>query len=165
MSIVAEHMNHFVTTARPDQTLEEGAQLMVERKVGAAVILTQGTVVGIISERDVMGAVARGMVPWNTKLEDLMTRDPLCASPEMETHHAIALMLDHGFPPLPVVANGKLGGIVTSRPLLAGRARPTSVVGAPRGAPPARLVGGVTLHPEEHRDSPRRDVELLSHVA
>ena len=85
MSTVEEHMNHSVTTARPDQTLEEGAQLMVERKVGAAVILTQGEVVGIVSERDVMKAVARGMVPWNTKLEDLMTRDPLCASPSMGT--------------------------------------------------------------------------------
>jgi len=118
MSIVAEHMNPAVTTARPDQTLEEGAQLMVERKVGAAVILTQGKVVGIFSERDVMRAVARGMVPWNTKLEDLMTRDPLCARPEMDTHEAIALMLDHGFRHLPVVDNGKLVGIVSSRHLL-----------------------------------------------
>ncbi len=107
MSTVAEHMNRTVTTARPDQTLEEGAQLMVERKVGAAVILTQGTVVGIFSERDVMRAVARGMVPWNTKLEDLMTRDPVCARPDMETHEAIAL-----------IDNGKLVGIVSSRHLL-----------------------------------------------
>src|SRR2546427_11631610 len=95
MSTVEEHMNQSVTTARPDQTLEEGAQLMVERKVGAAVILTQGTVVGIFSERDVMRAVARGMVPWNTKLEDLMTRDPGCARPATEAHQAIALMSDH----------------------------------------------------------------------
>ena len=118
MSRVEEHMNPHVTTARPDQTLEEGAQLMVERKVGAAVILTQGEVVGIISERDVMKAVARGMVPWNTKLDDLMTRDPLCASPAMSTHEAIALMLDHGFRHLPVVDNGKLVGIVSARHLL-----------------------------------------------
>lgn len=118
MSTVAEHMNRTVTTARPDQTLEEGAQLMVERKVGAAVILTQGKVVGIISERDVMRAVARGMVPWNTKLDDLMTRDPLCARSDMDTHEAIALMLDHGFRHLPVVDDGKLVGIVSSRHLL-----------------------------------------------
>jgi CBS domain-containing protein len=118
MSTVEEHMNQSVTTARPDQSLEEGAQLMVERKVGATVILTQGEVVGIVSERDVMKAVARGMVPWNTKLEDLMTRDPVCAIPSMDVHEAIAIMLDHGFRHLPVVDNGKLVGIVSARHLL-----------------------------------------------
>ena len=118
MSTVEEHMNQSVTTARPDQSLEEGAQLMVERKVGATVILTQGVVVGIVSERDVMKAVARGMVPWNTKLEDLMTRDPVCASPSMDVHEAIAIMLDHGFRHLPVVDDGKLVGIVSARHLL-----------------------------------------------
>lgn len=118
MATVREHMNTTITTARPDQSLEEGAQLMVERKVGAAVLLTQGVVVGIVTERDVMKAVARGMVPWNTKLEDIMTRDPLVANPEMDVHQAVAVMLDHGFRHLPVVEDGKLIGIVTARHLL-----------------------------------------------
>ena len=120
-------MNHTVTTARPDQSLEEGAQLMVERKVGAAVILTQGVVVGIVTERDVMKAVARGMVPWNTKLDDLMTRDPLVATPDMDVHQAVAVMLDHGFRHLPVVEDGRLIGIVTARHLL------RAAEGEPRG--------------------------------
>jgi CBS domain-containing protein len=118
MSSVKEHMNPYVLTARPDQTLEQAAQAMVERKVGAAVVLTQGTVVGIITERDVMKAVARGLVPWNTSLESIMTKDPLAADPEMSTHDAIALMLDHGFRHLPVIDDGKLVGIVSARHLL-----------------------------------------------
>lgn len=118
MSTVGDHMNTSVTTVRPDQVLEEGAQVMVERRVGAAVVLTQGVVVGIFTERDVMKAVARGMVPWNTKVEDIMTRDPLCAFPGMSTHEAVTLMLDHGFRHLPVVDGGKLVGIVSARHLL-----------------------------------------------
>lgn len=118
MSSVKDHMNPYVLTARPDQTLEQAAQAMVERKVGAAVVTTQGTVVGIISERDVMRAVARGLVPWNTSLEEIMTKDPLVATPSMATHDAIALMLDHGFRHLPVVDEGKLLGIVSARHLL-----------------------------------------------
>lgn len=118
MASVKEHMNPYVLTARPDQTLEQAAQAMVERKVGAAVVLTQGTVVGIITERDVMRAVARGLVPWNTSLEEIMTKDPLFAVPDTTIHDAIALMLDHGFRHLPVIDDGKLVGIVSARHLL-----------------------------------------------
>ncbi|GAC1370950.1 MAG: hypothetical protein NVSMB32_15260 [Actinomycetota bacterium] len=136
MSTVGNHMNTSVTTARPDQTLEEGAQLMVERKVGAAVVLTQGTVVGIITERDVMKAVARGLVPWGTTLGDLMTRDPLCANTAMNVHEAINLMLDHGFRHLPVVDEGKLVGIVSARHLLRAAEVPGESAGpAPAAAP------------------------------
>lgn len=118
MPTVGDHMNHSVTTARPDDTLEQAAQSMVERTVGAAVVVTQGKVVGIISERDVMKAVANGLVPWNTRLEDIMTKDPLVATPEMSTHQAVAMMLDHGFRHLPVVDGEKLVGIVSARHLL-----------------------------------------------
>lgn len=118
MSTVDELMNTSVLTARPDQTLEQVAQAMVERKVGAAVVQTQGTVVGIVTERDVMRSVARGMVPWNTTLEMIMTRDPLPATPGMDVHQAIAIMLEHGFRHLPVVEEGRLLGIVSARHLL-----------------------------------------------
>lgn len=118
MSTVGELMNTSVLTARPDQTLEQVAQAMVERKVGAAVVLTQGAVVGIITERDVMRSVARGLVPWNTRLETIMTRDPLPATPAMAVHEAVDIMLQHGFRHLPVVDGGKLLGIVSARHLL-----------------------------------------------
>lgn len=118
MSTVGEHMNRNVTTARPDDTLEQAAQSMVERNVGAAVVVIQSHVVGIISERDVMKAVARGLVPWNTHLEDIMTKDPLVATPASSISEAVSLMLDHGFRHLPVVEEGKLVGIVSARHLL-----------------------------------------------
>ncbi|HWD07919.1 MAG TPA: CBS domain-containing protein [Actinomycetota bacterium] len=118
MTILREHLNPYVLTARPDQTLEQAAQEMVERKVGAAVVLVQGTVVGIVTERDVMRAVARGLVPWNTSIEEIMTKDPLFATPETDVHDAITVMLDHGFRHLPVVDEGKLVGIVSARHLL-----------------------------------------------
>lgn len=118
MSTIDGLMNTSVLTARPDQTLEQVAQAMVERKVGAAVVVTQGIVVGIVTERDVMRSVARGLVPWSTSVETIMTRDPLRVTPSMSAHEAIAIMLDHGFRHLPVVDDGKLLGIVSARHLL-----------------------------------------------
>ncbi|MGH2706939.1 MAG: CBS domain-containing protein, partial [Actinomycetota bacterium] len=72
----------------------------------------------IVTERDVMRAVARGMVPWNTRIEDVMTADPVSVPPDMATRDAIALMLKGGFRHLPVVKEGQVVGVVSIRDLL-----------------------------------------------
>jgi len=130
MASIEEHMKRNVLTATPDRTLEQAAQAMIERQVGAAVIVSQGTVVGIVTERDVMKAVARGMVPWNTRLEDIMTRDPICAPPTTDLHEAVNMMLEGGFRHLPVVESGKLVGIVSTRDLLRASEEPSGTVRA-----------------------------------
>ncbi|MGH2731541.1 MAG: CBS domain-containing protein [Actinomycetota bacterium] len=111
-------MKSFVLTVAPDHTLEEGAAAMIERKVGSAVVLSGASLVGIVTERDVMRAVARGMVPWNTRIEDVMTADPVSVPPDMATRDAIALMLKGGFRHLPVVKEGQVVGVVSIRDLL-----------------------------------------------
>jgi CBS domain-containing protein len=125
-------MKRNVLTTTPDRTLEQAAQNMVERSVGAAVIVKDQAVVGIVTERDVMRAVALGMVPWSTKLEDIMTRDPICTKPSMDIHEAIAMMLEGKFRHLPVVDDdGKLIGIVSTRDLLRAAEEPSGSVHAP----------------------------------
>ncbi|MGH2705260.1 MAG: CBS domain-containing protein [Actinomycetota bacterium] len=111
-------MNRSVLTMNPEQTLEEAAQYMIERQVGSAVVVSNGAVVGIVTERDVMRAVARGLVPWNTKLEEVMTREPITASPDGTTAEAAQVMLEHGFRHLPVVEGTQLVGIVSLRDVL-----------------------------------------------
>ncbi|MGH2770311.1 MAG: CBS domain-containing protein [Actinomycetota bacterium] len=111
-------MKSLVLTVAPDHTLEEGAAAMIERKVGSAVVLSGASLVGIVTERDVMRAVARGMVPWNTRIEDVMTADPVSVPPDMATRDAIALMLKGGFRHLPVVKEGQVVGVVSIRDLL-----------------------------------------------
>jgi CBS domain-containing protein len=74
-----------------------------------------------------MKAVARGMVPWNTHLDDVMTRDPICAPPTTDIHDAVEQMLEGGFRHLPVVEDGKLVGIVSTRDLLRAAEEPTGL--------------------------------------
>lgn len=118
MATIQQHMNPRVLTVGPLDTLEQAAQAMIERKVGSAVVVKDGAHAGIVTERDVLRAVARGTVPWSTKIEDVMTADPICAEPEVEISKAMQMMLEGGFRHLPVVQDGKLVGIVSLRDLL-----------------------------------------------
>ena len=122
MFSIDEHMNRYVLTVGPQQTLEEGAQAMMERRVGSAMVVAKAGFIGIITERDVLRAVANGRVPWSTKIEDVMTSEPICAPPTIDVREATSLMMEHGFRHLPIVENGKLIGILSLRDILmAGR--------------------------------------------
>ena len=121
MSRIEEHMSRFVVTVSPDQTLEVAAQMMIERSVGSAVITLNGAIEGIVTERDVLRAVARGLVPWNTKVVDCMTPKPLTVSPSDIAEDAIRTMVNGRFRHLPVVDKGVLVGIVSLRDLMGWR--------------------------------------------
>ncbi|MGH2689268.1 MAG: CBS domain-containing protein [Actinomycetota bacterium] len=124
MSRIEEHMSRYVVTVSPDQTLEVAAQMMVERSVGSAIILNNGAIEGIVTERDVLRSVARGLVPWNTKVVDCMTPKPLTVSPSDLAEEAVRTMVNGGFRHLPVVEKGNLVGIVSLRDLMGWRPPP-----------------------------------------
>lgn len=129
MSRIDQHMNRFVLTISPNETLEQAAQAMMERRVGSAVVVSKGVNVGIVTERDVLRAVARGTVPWSTKISEVMTAGPVSIPPHVDTAEATQLMLENGFRHLPVVENGSLVGIVSLRDLLVAAYRPMEAAG------------------------------------
>lgn len=125
MSTVEETMSRAVLKVRPEDTLEQGAQAMIERRTGSAVVTDlDGRLVGIVTERDVLRAVAHGRVPWSTKIEDVMTCDPVSVPPDTETSEAIQTMLKGGFRHLPICKEANLVGIVSLRELLKAQALP-----------------------------------------
>lgn len=137
MSTVEERMNRHVLTVTAEQTLEEGAQAMMERRTGSAVVVKGQRFVGIVTERDVLRAVAHGRVPWSTKIADIMTADPISIPPDTQTSEAIKLMIDGGFRHLPISSDGQsLLGLVSLRELLRATALPKiGVTIVPDGGP------------------------------
>lgn len=97
--------------------LDRAAQTMVERRIGSAVITDKDEVVGIITERDVLRAVARALVPWSTPVSDCMTAEPETVTPLTTAAEALSTMLAHGFRHLPVISEEGLVGIVSLRDL------------------------------------------------
>lgn len=96
-------------------TLKEAAELLDARKVGAMVILNEaGMVNGVISERDIVRAVARGgPAALKSSVADSMSRQVVFARPTDTVEHAMDSMTDRRIRHLPVVAGQRLLGVVS----------------------------------------------------
>jgi CBS domain-containing protein len=117
MAQVADHMTPDVLTVTAESSLREAAAKMVERAVGAVVIVDGESVQAILTERDVMKAVAAGAA-GDAPAADWMTQHPDTIEPSDTMDHAAALMIHGGYRHLPVVEGGKLVGIVSIRDLM-----------------------------------------------
>jgi len=96
-------------------SLKEAAELLDSRKVGAMVILNEGgALIGVISERDIVRAVARGgPAALKTLVSDAMTRQVVTAKPRETIEAAMDRMTDRRIRHLPVVESGRLMGVVS----------------------------------------------------
>ncbi|HXF97112.1 MAG TPA: CBS domain-containing protein [Gaiellaceae bacterium] len=128
MAPVAEHMTRTLLTIAPEATVREAAARMVERGVGAVVVLDGEALLAIFTERDVLRAVAAG-APGEARVAEWMTRHPDTIEPTDTTEHAASLMIHGGYRHLPVVEERRLVGIVSIRDLM----RVALADSAPRG--------------------------------
>jgi len=117
MPVVANHMTKDLLTLEADVKLGDAAKRMAERGVGAVVVLAGDRLAGILTERDILKAVATGFEP-GSRVSDWMTRHPETIESEDTTDHAAALMIHGGFRHLPVVDAGEIKGILSIRDLM-----------------------------------------------
>ncbi|HYI75212.1 MAG TPA: CBS domain-containing protein [Gaiellaceae bacterium] len=117
MPPVSEHMTRSLLTISTEATLGDAASAMAERGVGAVVVLEDDAIAAILTERDVMKAVAAGQ-DGGAPVTEWMTRHPDTIEPDDTTDHAASLMIHGGFRHLPVVDDGKVVGIVSIRDLM-----------------------------------------------
>lgn len=104
-----------VITIKPAMLVSEAASILAEKRIGGLVVSKDGNSAdGILSERDIVRSLAmRGASCLNDKVEDLMTRNPVCCSKQDTSDAVLARMTDGRFRHMPVVADGKMVGIVT----------------------------------------------------
>jgi CBS domain-containing protein len=117
MPVVANHMTKDLLTLEAEATLAAAAKRMAERGVGAVVVLAGERLAGILTERDILKAVATGFEP-DARVSDWMTRHPETIESDDTTDHAAALMIHGGFRHLPVVDGGEIKGILSIRDLM-----------------------------------------------
>jgi len=104
-----------VITASESMTVSEAAGVMREKKAGAILIVNEGKLAGIFTERDALyRVVAEGRDAKTTRLADVMTRDPRTIHPDKPFAEALQIMHDGGFRNVPVVENGRPVGIVSA---------------------------------------------------
>ena len=106
-------------TASARMTVDEAARLMKQSKFGAVMVVENGKLVGIFTERDALfRVVAEGRDPQVVPLASVMTRDPQTIHPDRPFSDALHLMHTSGFRHVPVVENGRPIGMVSARDAL-----------------------------------------------
>jgi CBS domain-containing protein len=117
MPVARDHMSRDLLTVSPGDSLSEVAQRMVDRDVGAVLVTDGSELSGILTERDVLRAVAAG-IQDDTIVADWMTRDPETMAPDDTTQHAAVLMIHGGFRHLPLVEGSDVVGMLSIRDLM-----------------------------------------------
>ena len=117
MPVARDHMSRDLLTVTRDAALEETAQRMVDRDVGAVLVMEGSDLAGILTERDVLRAVAAG-IQDETVVADWMTRDPDTMGPDDTTQHAAMLMIHGGFRHMPLVEGREVVGMLSIRDLM-----------------------------------------------
>ncbi len=103
-----------VYSITPGATVLEALHIMAERHIGALVVLEEGRVVGILSERDYARKVAlMERSSYNTEVRDIMTHDVLTVSSKATIEQCMSIMTERRLRHLPVVDEGKLLGMVS----------------------------------------------------
>jgi len=106
-------------TAPATMTVGEAARLMKQGKFGAVMVVENGSLVGIFTERDALfRVVAEGHDAQITRLAAVMTRNPETIHPDRPFAEALHLMHLHGFRHVPVVEDGRPIGMVSARDAL-----------------------------------------------
>ena len=115
MATLGELMTRNLLEVAPEDTLGMAAEVMVERGVGSAVVSDFGRLIGILTERDLLRAVAGRVHSSEARVREWMTKDPITATTSTDLEEAARTMLEHGFRHLPVLEDGRAVGIVSIR--------------------------------------------------
>jgi CBS domain-containing protein len=116
MPQIADVMRTDFIEVAPEDTLGEVAERMTEKNVGAVVVKDHGTLIGILTERDLLKAMAARVHSSEARVRQWMTADPVTASSDTDVEDASRVMLEHGFRHLPVLdEDGHVAGVVSLR--------------------------------------------------
>jgi len=103
-------------TIAPDGKLREAVSVMAENNMGSLVVMEKGRMVGILTFRELLMALDKGGgALGESRVGEIMERDPVIASPGMEVNDLRRTMIDSGARYLPVMERDRLIGVVSFR--------------------------------------------------
>jgi len=105
--------------ARPDDTVFQALQLLAEYEVGALMVMDQGKLIGVFSERDYTRKIAlQGRNSKETRVQDIMTREVMTVPPDAGTRKCMALMSEKKIRHLPVIDGHTVLGMISIRDIM-----------------------------------------------
>lgn len=125
MTMAVQTMGEMVKGREPltiefEDTVFEAARRMVAGRKAAVLVLQDGRVAGIFTERDLLQRIlAEGRNPREIQVGDVMTAPLVTVAPDLSYHEGLRRMADHHVRYLPIVDEGRLLGMVSRRDLMA----------------------------------------------
>lgn len=116
--LVRQVMNKNVIISKPDITIREASDVMARFHVGSVVVVEEGKIVGILTERNILMAVAEGKDTETTTAKEIMSKDVVTIGPDNDIRDAIDIMVKKKIKKLPVIHEGKLVGIITASDII-----------------------------------------------
>jgi CBS domain-containing protein len=112
--VLREKSSAEIHAIAPDASVYDAIVAMAKHNIGALLVIDDGRIVGIVTERDyARKVVLEGRSSKETPVSAIMTGDVLCASPRQTTEECMAIMTRHRVRHLPVVDDGRLVGLVS----------------------------------------------------
>ena len=112
---VLSHKGESLQSVAEDATVLSAVRQMHKQNIGALLILEDGSVKGIFTERDVLFRVVNdGLDPATTTVSQVMTPDPFCVPPATDVKTALREITERHIRHLPLVEDGKVVGVISS---------------------------------------------------
>ncbi len=118
MKLLRDVAVRHLLTVDPTSTIRRAAKVMSDRSVGCAIAIEKEVVAGIITERDILHAIAREQNIDETTVADVMTREVVSGESGWDLLKAVKTMIDGGFRHLLVMDMDEPVGIVSLRDLM-----------------------------------------------
>ena len=105
---------HDVYSISPDATVYDALRLMAEKEIGALVVIEDGKMVGILSERDyARKIILKVKSSKDTPVREIMTSEVIYTGPDKKVRKCLSLMTKHHFRHMPVLEKGQVIGILS----------------------------------------------------
>jgi CBS domain-containing protein len=114
VSQLLEGKDRRIFTIAPEATVQEALELMVAQGISSLPVTSGTELVGIISERDyIRKAVPRRIVPWELRVQEIMTRNVICVTRDTTIEECMERMSSNKIRHLPVVEGKLLVGVLS----------------------------------------------------
>jgi len=111
---ILDDKGHDISTIGPEETVLDALKLMAEKELGALVVMEEGKIKGLISERDyARKVILKGRTSMKTKVREVMTQKVVCATLNRTADEVMAVMTEKRIRHLPVIDKKQVVGLVS----------------------------------------------------